>query len=102
MTPAVAFNMVSTWYFVSSLLFGLGRAQHGQGAQGTVQGPVQFLWPEDRLWNATNDNTGPCGSPDGPKNRTKFPLTQGSVALTIADEAWNVSFSLAISEGKLY
>lgn len=89
----------------SALLY-LGRAQddekeHGEGAEGTEMGPVAFLWPADRLWNATNDNTGPCGSPDGPKNRTEFPLTSGSVALSVADEAWNIAFSLAISNGTM-
>ncbi|KAI1199763.1 hypothetical protein F5X97DRAFT_111266 [Nemania serpens] len=68
---------------------------HGEGAEGTVQGPVAFLWPEDRPWTATSDNIGPCGSSSGVSNRTEFPLSQGSVALTIADEAWNVAFSVA-------
>ncbi|KAF2793769.1 hypothetical protein K505DRAFT_407892 [Melanomma pulvis-pyrius CBS 109.77] len=86
---------------VFCLFVRLGWAQetkeHGEGAEGTEMGPVAFLWPDDRLWNATNDNTGPCGSPNGPSNRTSFPLTQGSVALTVADEAWNIAFSLALS-----
>ncbi|KAI8948052.1 hypothetical protein F4801DRAFT_558484 [Xylaria longipes] len=68
---------------------------HGQGAEGTVQGPVAFLWPEDRPWSAATDNVGPCGSPSKAANRTEFPLSQGSVALTIADEAWDVAFSIA-------
>ncbi|KAK5637440.1 hypothetical protein RRF57_013155 [Xylaria bambusicola] len=68
---------------------------HGEGAEGTVQGPVAFLWPENRPWSANTDNSGPCGSPNGVINRTSFPLSQGSVALTIADEAWNVAFSVA-------
>ncbi|KAI1734977.1 hypothetical protein F4680DRAFT_462006 [Xylaria scruposa] len=68
---------------------------HGQDAEGTVQGPVAFLWPEDRPWSAATDNVGPCGSPNKVTNRTEFPLSQGSVALTIADEAWNVAFSIA-------
>ncbi|KAI0465657.1 hypothetical protein F4859DRAFT_374219 [Xylaria cf. heliscus] len=71
---------------------------HGQGAEGTVQGPVAFLWPEDRPWSAATDNVGPCGSPNGVVNRTNFPLSQGSVALTIADEAWNVAFSIAYAD----
>ncbi|KAL5402935.1 hypothetical protein PMIN06_010179 [Paraphaeosphaeria minitans] len=71
------------------------EAQHGSGTEGTVMGPVPFLWPPDRNWTAQADNIAPCGSPDGPSNRTEFPLTQGSVALTIADEAWNVAIRLA-------
>ncbi|KAI0551717.1 hypothetical protein F4679DRAFT_122675 [Xylaria curta] len=68
---------------------------HGQDAEGTVQGPVAFLWPEDRPWTAAADNVGPCGSPNTVTNRTEFPLSQGSVALTIADEAWYVAFKIA-------
>ncbi|KAI0537940.1 hypothetical protein GGR58DRAFT_469976 [Xylaria digitata] len=79
----------------SSFTAGEENEVHGQGAEGTVQGPVAFLWPADRPWSAVTDNKGPCGSPDGVSNRTSFPLSQGSVALTIADEAWNVAFSIA-------
>ncbi|KAF1965005.1 hypothetical protein BU23DRAFT_593850 [Bimuria novae-zelandiae CBS 107.79] len=68
---------------------------HGSGAEGTQMGPVAFLWPPDRNWTAAADNTAPCGSPDGPSNRTEFPLSQGAVALTIADDAFNVAIRLA-------
>ncbi|KAI0596973.1 hypothetical protein F4775DRAFT_562753 [Biscogniauxia sp. FL1348] len=71
---------------------------HGEGAEGTVMGPVAFLWPEDRPWSASSDNVAPCGSSSGPSNRTIFPLSQGSVALSIADDAWNVVFSLAFDD----
>lgn len=47
---------------------------HGSGAQGTVMGPVAFLWPSDRPWSASADNVGPCGSSDGVSNRTDFPI----------------------------
>lgn len=73
---------------------------HGAGAEGTEMGPVAFLWPPDRNWTAQADNIAPCGSPDGPSNRTEFPLSQGAVALTIADEAWNVAIRLATGNGK--
>ncbi|RWA13094.1 hypothetical protein EKO27_g2013 [Xylaria grammica] len=82
----------------SSFAAGEDDEAHGQGAEGTVQGPVAFLWPADRPWSAATDNTGPCGSPNGVTSRTEFPLSQGSVALTIADEAWNVGFSIAYSD----
>jgi hypothetical protein len=68
---------------------------HGKGEEGKSMGPVAFMYPPDRLWTAANDNTGPCGSSEGPSNRTLYPLTQGSVALTIADEAWHVAFRIA-------
>jgi hypothetical protein len=88
---------------LAALLFSLAAAQesHGEGEEGNSMGPVAFLWPADRTWNAVNDNTGPCGSPNGPSNRTVFPLTQGSVALTIADEAWHVAFRIAYENGMI-
>lgn len=79
----------------------VGAQTHGEGAEGTEMGPVAFLWPPDRNWTASADNIAPCGSPDGPSDRTEFPLSQGAVALTIADEAWNVAIRLATGNGKL-
>ncbi|RYP57932.1 hypothetical protein DL769_009202 [Monosporascus sp. CRB-8-3] len=72
-----------------------GQKVHGEGAEGTEMGPVAFLWPADRPWSADADNIAPCGSASGPTNRTDFPLSQGSVSLSIADDAWNVAFSIA-------
>ncbi|KAI0176396.1 hypothetical protein GGR52DRAFT_359361 [Hypoxylon sp. FL1284] len=73
---------------------------HGEGYEGTVMGPVAFLWPDDRPWSASTDNSGPCGSSSGVGNRTSFPLSQGSVALSIADDAWNVNVSIAYNNGQ--
>jgi hypothetical protein len=73
---------------------------HGEGEEGTSMGPVALLWPADRAWDAKHDNVAPCGSSSGPGNRTAFPLSQGSVALTIADEAWHVAFRLAVSNSE--
>jgi hypothetical protein len=73
---------------------------HGEGAEGTEMGPVAFMWPSDRIWDAAHDNTAPCGSAVGPSNRTIFPLQQGQVALSIADDAWFVAFRLAVGNGK--
>jgi hypothetical protein len=72
---------------------------HGSGAEGTEMGPVAFMWPADRIWDASHDNSAPCGSAAGPSNRTLFPLQQGQVALTIADDAWFVAFRLAVGNG---
>lgn len=47
---------------------------HGSGAQGSVMGPVAFLWPSDRAWDGAHDNVGPCGSPASVVNRTEFPI----------------------------
>ncbi|KAF2475061.1 uncharacterized protein BDR25DRAFT_280695 [Lindgomyces ingoldianus] len=71
--------------------------KHGEGEEGKSMGPVAFLWPDDRVWNATYDNAGPCGSPAGVTNRTIFPLSQGAVALTIADDSWEVAVRVAFS-----
>lgn len=68
---------------------------HGEDAEGTEMGPVAFMWPPDRIWDAAHDNIAPCGSALGVSNRTIFPLTQGSVALSIADDAYFVAFRLA-------
>ncbi|KAF3940840.1 hypothetical protein ABW19_dt0205491 [Dactylella cylindrospora] len=68
---------------------------HGEGEQGSSMGPVAFLWPDDRPWSAAEDNKAPCGSSSGPGNRTDFPLVGGAVALSIADDAWNVVFRIA-------
>jgi hypothetical protein len=73
---------------------------HGEGALGTTMGPVAFLWPPNRPWDEANQNDGPCGSATGPTNRTDFPISQGAVALTIADDAWNLAFRLATSDGE--
>ncbi|KAJ9133032.1 Gpi anchored protein [Pleurostoma richardsiae] len=70
---------------------------HGEGAEGSIMGPVAFLWPDDRPWSADADNTAPCGSSSGVVNRTIFPLSQGSVALSIADDAYDVEFSISYS-----
>lgn len=47
---------------------------HGEGDEGTIMGPVAFLWPDDRPWGAAYDNSGPCGSSSGVSNRTTYPL----------------------------
>lgn len=79
----------------------LSSAQsHGEGEEGNSMGPVAFLWPSDRVWDAQHDNTAPCGSSTGPSNRTIYPLSQGAVALSIADEAWHIAFRLAVSDSK--
>lgn len=59
-----------------------GDEAHGEGAEGTVQGPVAFLWPEDRPWSAAADNAGPCGSATGVINRTNFPLCKRACYLS--------------------
>ncbi|KAF2630897.1 hypothetical protein BU25DRAFT_387168 [Macroventuria anomochaeta] len=77
----------------------LSSAQtHGEVEEGSSMGPVAFLWPPDRVWDAQHDNTTPCGSSAGPSNRTIYPLSQGAVALSIADEAWHIAIRLAVSD----
>ncbi|KAK8076320.1 hypothetical protein PG994_003592 [Apiospora phragmitis] len=57
---------------------------HGRGAEGTDMGPAAFLWPHDRPWSAATDNISPYGSTMG-----------GEVALSIADEVYQVAFKIA-------
>lgn len=83
----------------ASLAVGARAAEvHGANAEGTTMGPVAFLWPGDRPWSASHDNSGPCGSSSGVTNRTEFPLSQGQVALSIADEAYKVAFYIAFDD----
>ncbi|KAL3423546.1 hypothetical protein PVAG01_05293 [Phlyctema vagabunda] len=70
-------------------------AQHGASEAGKM-GPVAFLWPADRVWDADADNTAPCGSVSGPANRSEFPLSNGAVSLTIANESYTVDIAVAI------
>lgn len=76
-------------------------AAHGEGELGNTMGPVDFLWPSSRAWSADTDNIAPCGSPEGVTTRTNFPLTKGSVSLSIADEAYNVAFYVAVDDNPI-
>lgn len=74
----------------TSLLWAVGAAvltavpaaaQHGdidQNGDGAADGmgPAAFMWPPDRAWLDFADNIGPCGSLDGPSNRTAFPMSK--------------------------
>src|SRR5436190_24232748 len=40
---------------------------HGADAVGTM-GPVAFLWPPERIWDAAHDNIAPCSTSAGPSN----------------------------------
>ncbi|KAJ0107655.1 hypothetical protein J7T55_010260 [Diaporthe amygdali] len=88
-------RFTTTLATVASLAMSARAEVHGASAEGTVMGPVAFLWPDDRPWSASNDNSGPCGSAEGVTNRTEFPLSQGQVALSIADDAYKVAFYIA-------
>ncbi|EGX50890.1 hypothetical protein TWF173_011091 [Orbilia oligospora] len=80
---------------VSAIAAPAAAQAHGEGEQGASMGPVAFLWPADRPWSASEDNKAPCGSVSGPTTRADFPLVGGAVALSIADDAWNVVFRIA-------
>ncbi|KAK7937411.1 uncharacterized protein PG986_014279 [Apiospora aurea] len=96
MYPATVLTVLASTYIRRIM----AQQVHGQGAEGTEMGPVAFLWPNDRPWSAAADNIGPCGSASGVTNRTNFPLSQGEVALSIADEAYQVAFKIAYDNGK--
>jgi hypothetical protein len=70
--------MKSVIQLVSVALFAgsaIASDVHGEDAKKDM-GPVAFLWPEDRPWNANDDNIAPCGSTSGPVNRTDFPRSK--------------------------
>ncbi|KAM7187502.1 hypothetical protein V8F20_010951 [Naviculisporaceae sp. PSN 640] len=62
------------------------------------QGPAGFMWPPDRVWSAAMDNTAPCGSADGVKSRTEFPLANGAVALIAQDDSYSAQLSISFKE----
>ncbi|KAK7204914.1 hypothetical protein BZA70DRAFT_278680 [Myxozyma melibiosi] len=67
--------------------------EHGEsGAQ--EMGPMAFLWPPDREWSDDYDNTSPCGSATGARNRTDFPLEDGAIALVMQDSTWNIEIAI--------
>ena len=66
-----------TFTLAVAAIAGLISAQQPHGSEAEdEQGPVGFLWPSDREWNEDIDNSGPCGSTQGPGPRTPFPLGQ--------------------------
>lgn len=59
-------------------------------------GPAAFMWPADRPWSASADNTAPCGSHAAIGNRTDFPLgAAGKVSFTIADDTTQIDLRIA-------
>ncbi|KID94855.1 cytokine inducing-glycoprotein, partial [Metarhizium majus ARSEF 297] len=61
-------------------------------------GPAAFMWPPDRVWSGDMDNQAPCGSRAAAGNRTKFPITGGSVALVAQDDYYNSKISISYKE----
>ncbi|CAK7237990.1 hypothetical protein SBRCBS47491_010234 [Sporothrix bragantina] len=68
-----------------------------QAATSTM-GHAGFTWPTPRAWSDANDQGSPCGSPDGVGERTKFPLTNGAVALQINDESFKVNMAISYND----
>ncbi|KAH6887132.1 hypothetical protein B0T10DRAFT_530406 [Thelonectria olida] len=58
-------------------------------------GPAAFMWPKDRVWSASMDNTAPCGSVASVGNRSDFPLSNAKVALVDQYESYNVQLSIS-------
>ncbi|KAK5459470.1 hypothetical protein LTS15_003598 [Exophiala xenobiotica] len=80
--------------FVGIYAIILALAEHGDDYAETM-GPVAFLWPPDREWGATKDNTASCGSAAGVSNRTQYPLLNGQVALVAQDESWSIQVAIS-------
>ncbi|KAF7916427.1 uncharacterized protein EAE98_010727 [Botrytis deweyae] len=77
----------------SFLILNLDRVS---GEAETANGPVEFVWPEQRTWYAAWQNNSPCGRNDGTVgNRTDFPLDSGKVALVASGETWDVVVRIA-------
>ncbi|EFX02232.1 cytokine inducing-glycoprotein [Grosmannia clavigera kw1407] len=64
-------------------------------------GPAAFLFPSDRAYSASLDNTAPCGSVAQAGNRTDFPITGGFVGLVDQEEAYDVQISISYSDNPL-
>ncbi|KAH7008535.1 hypothetical protein EDB80DRAFT_892951 [Ilyonectria destructans] len=58
-------------------------------------GPAAFMWPADRVWAASMDNTAPCGSVASPGNRSEFPMQSAHVALVVQDESYAIQLSIS-------
>jgi hypothetical protein len=82
-------------------LWAFANAQERGEDAAKSMGPVAFMWPPDREWGAAQDNTSPCGSSSGVRNRTDFPLVNGQVALVMQEEAWHVQVSIARTNSKV-
>lgn len=79
--PALDKNITMIFFliiylFPAALLASIFALQ-ANAQESDDMGPAAFLWPPDRRWSATEDNTPPCGSSAGVTNRTKFPLSKG-------------------------
>ncbi|KAH6893150.1 hypothetical protein B0T10DRAFT_266864 [Thelonectria olida] len=58
-------------------------------------GPAAFMWPADRVWSASMDNTAPCGSVASPGNRSEFPMTNAKIALVAQDDSYDIELSIS-------
>lgn len=78
-----------------SLAMSASATVHGEGDEGTIMGPVAFLWPDDRPWGAAYDNEGPCGSASSVTNRSQFPLSMSNIIPEIkSNGAWVSQYRL--------
>ncbi|KAM0284871.1 hypothetical protein ACHAQH_001792 [Verticillium albo-atrum] len=55
-----------------------------QATSSDKMGAAAFLWPADRKWSDSTDETAPCGGAQL-GDRTAFPLTNGRLALVTQD-----------------
>lgn len=61
-----------------------------------TMGSAAFLWPPDRVWSEETEGKGPCGG-SATGDRTKFPLTNGKIALIAVDNFYNTKISISFS-----
>lgn len=97
----IAQHLVMPLWLTASLLQG-ALAQHDDvdengEPEADDMGPAAFLWPPDREWLSYHDNVEPCGTSQGPMNRTQFPLANGKVSLVQQEESFNVQLAVSYS-----
>lgn len=102
---------------MARLLFAVLVAGAVSVMAGYDMGPAAFMCPPDRAWNASLDNTAPCGSVDNVTSRTQFPLGEpccthlclqfiiltrpanGVVAIVAQDDSYSVLMTVAFNNG---
>ncbi|KAL7945457.1 hypothetical protein V8C42DRAFT_357877 [Trichoderma barbatum] len=58
-------------------------------------GAAAFGWPPSRLWDQASESSGPCGSHEGPGERTNFTYYKGHVVLLTQAPVWNLRLGIS-------
>jgi hypothetical protein len=71
----LSFSLVKCTRNSSSHIIPAAQRNSGSNRMAGDMGPAAFMWPPDRTWSSTTDNTPPRGSVGDVGNRTQFPLS---------------------------